>query len=78
MQELSTIYVFSGKAVGTSVLNLRANDIMPEEDSEDPEDSQEVEEDSQEVEEATHYWKSLQTVIGPLVMVPDVVQAVLF
>ena len=34
-------YVFSGKAVRTSVLNLRANDIMP---AEDPEDMQEVEE----------------------------------
>ena len=36
--------MFSGKAVGTSVLNLKANDIMP---GEDPVDSQES-------EEATH------------------------
>ena len=36
--------MFSGKAVGARVLNLKANDIMPDEDPED----------SQEVEEATH------------------------
>ena len=37
-------YAVSGKAVGTNVLNLKANDIMPDEDPED----------SQEIEEATH------------------------
>ena len=40
-------YVFSGKAVGTSVLNLKANSILPDGDGDDPEVSQEV-------EEATH------------------------
>ena len=33
-------YVFSGKAVGTSVLNLKANSIMPDDDDDDLEDSQ--------------------------------------
>ena len=42
-------YVFSGKAVGTSVLNLKANHTLSEgNDDGDPESSQE------EVEEATH------------------------
>ena len=41
-------YVFSGKAVGASVLNLKANSILPDgDDDDDPEVSHEV-------EEATH------------------------
>ena len=42
-------HVFSGKAVGASVLNLKANSILP--DGDDDDDDPEV---SQEVEEATH------------------------
>ena len=47
-------YVFPGKAVGTSVLRLKANNTVPDGDDDDDDDDDDDPESSREAEEARH------------------------